>query len=307
MATLELVVAHPLPILTGRLIDPNGRPLASQEAKFWSPKLKGDLAVIAARDFLTNVDGRFRVPVAVRAGPWYFGAQIQFEYTDTSGIRHRARPQLGETLGPIENDLGDVRFAPMSELARGVVLDERGQPLANPDVHVDVHGPSNEDLRFEAHIDIHEHADGSFEVFGERLPARDLRWEIAASALGYERSESSPFTPGARDLRLHLGLGGTLQGNVEFVPPGYGYSNRVVVLRAPTGDSERTEELHCLLDDQGQFRFCASRPGTFTLKAIGGHDQLVTLDGLELVSGQACTDPRLAKLVVSTRDGRWHR
>ncbi len=305
MATLELVVEHPLPILTGRLIDSHGRPLASQEAKFWSPKLKGDLAVIAARDFLTNVDGRFRVPVAVRAGPWYSGAQIQFEYSDTSGIRHRARPQLGETLGPMENDVGDVRFAPMSELARGVVLDERGQPLANPDVFVDVHGPSNEDLRFEAHIDIHEHADGSFEVFGEHLPARDLRWEIAASALGYERSESSAFMPGARDLRLQLGLGGTLQGNVEFVPPGVNYRYHVVVVRADeVRDQEPMKELACSLDDKGHFHFGASRPGTFTLKAIGGYQKSVTLEGLELVSGQVCTDPRLAKIVVIASDGR---
>lgn len=305
-ATIDLVVEEPLPIVLGRLVDPDGRPLASHEAKMTWPS-SNDAASTLTKDFETNVDGRFRVSVGRRAGAWGPAAdRVRFEYRDAMGLRHRGWPKLAEMLGPRENDLGDVRFAPMRELARGVVLDERGQPLSNPDVFVDVHGPSNEDLRFEAHIDIHEHADGSFEVFGEHLPARDLRWEIAASAQGYERSESSAFTPGARDSRLQLGLGGTLEGNVEFVPAGYAYS-KVVLLRAPKGDPERTDELHCRLDDQGHFRFCASRPGTFTLKAIGGHDQLVTLDGLELVGGKACDDPRLLKIVVTTPDGRWHR
>ena len=165
--------------ITGRVLDPDGQPVANAEVRTWFMA-----ANIGTGDFYrTDEAGRFEILVQQR---------VAHDLT-VSDAENRWSELYARQVEPGTRDL-ELRFSPAVFM----------------DVHVtDEHGVELGEGKYALDLD----GDGSMTVRQEpagpgraRVRVPNTRFRLTASALGYERGEQGPFEPGAAPLEVAFAL-----------------------------------------------------------------------------------------------------
>ncbi len=308
--TVVLRVGAPRPAFVGRIVTPDGTPVADLS-------ITADLIETGAvsggtrnvRACTTGADGGFRFEFDREPGNAP-GAQLRIGRVVWRGrvgsLESVASIDVPDEIVSGEFDVGDVPFAGNELLLAGTVQDEQGRPLANATVGLMEHTysmRSSADGVSVARTD----ASGRFELRGA-VEGRPV--EVGVGLDGYILDDDSVLRLGATDMILVLRPAGGIAGSVQ-VPDGVDPSDiRVGV----TGDPQRNNDTDSRFGDSGllaslvdgEFQFTTLRPGTATVRiAIGyfGEETLLSIDDIDVVAGTISRDARLQNIDLSRHLG----
>lgn len=155
-ATLTVQCPVPDSRLKGRVLDEEGKPLASTELAFWTELVvAGGMATSTGYVNLhTDDGGRFDVligPGPTGPGPAGDWETLKFSIRDhdrATGSTRLASFEFDVPLEPGTKDLGDVVLALPPLLVSGIVVDDEGEPVSGASIHVEVKeflGPAPKD------------------------------------------------------------------------------------------------------------------------------------------------------------------
>ncbi|MEM7308020.1 MAG: carboxypeptidase-like regulatory domain-containing protein [Planctomycetota bacterium] len=274
------------PTLAGRLLDPEGRPVAERN-------LQGRIAV-DDEDGGTNdtpirgetdAGGRFRI--AVRYVPEGASPRLELVPEPREGEAPLlARAAFELPLGPGDNDLGDLHCTAAPLLFRGRVTNPDGEPiywaLVRP---YRKHYDDAERFRwFELPgLDAYSDRDGNFVAYGE-LDAGE--YAVRARKDGFVPSDYLPLTPGAA-FELVLDRVGAVEGALvldESVPSSW------ITVRS-RNDMRRGVPPSA----SGTFRLEGLFPGEHVVDVLlkGDATPLLEVEGVLVRGGETVRDPRL--------------
>lgn len=201
----ELVLGSDHPVVSFRVLAPDGRALAQAELELARSSFLG---TVEKSTLTTDDDGRFTLD-----------GQVTFFESGAFGVTHRTaggeiwmgRAGLPDGLSPGWNDGGDIALEPEPLLVAGRVVDGRGAPVADAEVSV---GAEQRGWSFgEAKVVRGKcDASGNFELRG--LWTEDT-FPIRASAAG-QRSQEQEARQGERDVVLVLTPRFVLTGELAF-------------------------------------------------------------------------------------------
>ena len=284
---VELRVPAEAPVLTGRFVSLDGAVLRDEiELQIEGPGEGGNLRVV------TDASGVFRVVSSVlRAGTT---PNIQ---AGANGHEDPPRRLIGEVplTRPLTggvNDLGDIALAPAPELVRGRVEWSDGSPVLETLLHVS-RERRRDNWSMDATIRIDLAEDGSFVAWG-LADQRRCRIHASVRELAVD-VEPIEFVPGARDVVIRLERGATVEANflVDDDTPWRSFqftlarttpSTTPAQHRITNPDKRRLRSKWSMVA-AGSYRVLVEMPGTA--------NPLLAIDGLEVVAGRACDDPRL--------------
>ncbi|MBX3463452.1 MAG: carboxypeptidase regulatory-like domain-containing protein [Planctomycetes bacterium] len=198
-------------LLAGRALHADLEPLGPTQlpAAVWHGE-----RVLQTGGLHTLADGRFDFVLAARGEPPPFVLLARFELTPmgkppaTAG----ARAALSTLQGGRRVELGDLVFGALPPLATGVVVDDRGEPIAGVDVRVQGklatrRGESWQDL---PQLATRTDDGGAFELLGE-LPPGELRLRGDTDR---HFAATEPLRLQGQRLRLCLERNGIVRGRV---------------------------------------------------------------------------------------------
>jgi len=211
LVELELVLGSDHPVVSFRVLDPTGSPLARSELELARSSLFGALD---RSQLTTDAEGRFTLDGSVN---FFEGGAFSVTHRPAEGEPWMGRASLPGDPAPGWHDGGDIRLTAEPLLVAGRVVDARGTPVAGAEVLV---GRESRWTWGEAAV-IRGKCDerGAFELRGmwaeEAFPlhARAETW----------RSPEQEVRQGARDVVLVLTPRHTLSGELlvdEGVDPG---------------------------------------------------------------------------------------
>lgn len=285
---VRLEVGRAVPVLLGRILDPDRRPIAAArlelDARFGGPGMGVTTATDAA--------GRFRCG---------FDA-TDFEPQEATELVLVARQPRGEAyhgrilrprFGDGETDLGDVALARSPLVARGTVVDEEEQPVRRASVTFlrdATPGPGYSGTRLE---EVQTDALGRFEwraqVEGDSIGVR-----VAAD--GFAGPDTQVVPAGTDGLRFVLVRGGWLAGRVLFTLslwPSFELWREGELVNTPFSTGG--------FGQPGRFRLGPLSAGTYSLAcSYPWSTERSWIDGLVVVAGSESTDPRLDPLDLRT-------
>ena len=301
VAVLELVVAKPYSALTGRFIGPDGLPLTRVAAWLtpclshedpeaaptivpWGPR-SSPLHCEDGGRFVTDDQGRFRLRAAQNSED--SGWQLHFAFIDRDKRTLSAIIPAPARLTLPETALGDVRFAPLRELASGVLIAPSEMTIVHPWVELRS-GTGRDAVSAEVRVS----PEGSFSAWTQSdAPS----WFLRAGTSVCEGTPPLEIAAGATDLKIALGGGGFVRGRVladDDMSPG-----NFLVHLAPVSDHGREgEDLFAEPGTDGRFIFALAAAGTFDLHVSNLKmlwNEVATLEGLVVEAGKDCADPRL--------------
>jgi hypothetical protein len=265
---VEVLVPDWFTVLSGRLVDPGGKPWSGLQADLL---LGGRAGRVEGESVRTDEDGRFELPLRLReptppyvleihaeAGDQPVGALVEVPRLD-SGRRH---------------ELGDLVVAGLPVLASGTVRDDRGQPIAGADLQLQAFAPGVRDRsgaevgawQEVAYVRAASAEDGSFRLFGE---TRGEPVRVRARARGHTEAVSPTLAFGGTFDPTLLRVGTLVaRGHLpDWLPRG-----AVQLELSQGGRVVRREELRARRE--GEFR-----AGVGGL-APGAYDLVCTLRGI---------------------------
>jgi protocatechuate 3,4-dioxygenase beta subunit len=313
---VRLAFRRPRIELHGRLIDGDGRPLASQSVNvdYFGP-LGAPADCVPSRTS-TDREGAFRLPVS-RHLETSQGAMLAFDCEsrrDASRVSGTIRiPKLGDAE---RLSLGDIVMSPAELLAAGTVVDDGGAPLAG--ALVALYQPK---VRATGSVRDGPRTSGPLQVFEERSVktdeagafaitlARRARFEegvrftfgLSAELDGYEfASTTTDLKPGATGVKIALTGAVAIEGRLllpDEAPLGkleiaVRYENEAGLLNG--GEMRLTD---CIRSDGG-FRLTRVEPGTATIEVAlkGSAEPLFRATGVVLRRLETNRDARLATI-----------
>jgi hypothetical protein len=210
-----------------------------------------------------------------------------------------AIPDGGLDLGEIVLDHGPLLLA-------GHVIDAGGGPIQRAHFElsasadsIDAQAPT---LLVAPSIGSRE--DGSFALVArdERAPAPGAQLLLTTTCRGYVTDARHPVRLGESGVEIRLASAGSLEGTLELVE-GMAPGDLDLVLVSGTNQKN---SLH---PQARTFRFDSLAAGVYSLQALTAASRwssdrvpLAQVDGLQVVAGEACRDPRLQPLRIE--DGR---
>lgn len=212
--------------------------------------------------------------------------------------RGEAHVPLRGATGPGAHALDDVALHDEVPIVQGVVLDESGQPVSGVDL-IATHGFATSggsgfrNLGDGAPADhrVRSGRDGSFVI--KAFAPRATSPKLAVYGDGERillRGEDPQ--PGAERHEVVVAKGARISGRTTHaIEPG-----RTLIVRAR--DREEREQSGYVEAD-GTFVITGLAPGRYALLVYDAEiweQALATIEGLELVAGEACADPRLASI-----------
>ena len=291
--TIDLLVAPGDGMLSGRLLDGAGTPLAGARSTFLVSTLAGRLE---GEEIVLDAAGRFHLPYKVRP---QHQAPFRLEVR-----RDEVQPPAGLVMAlatlpaAIVTDLGDLRLEALPLLAHGAVTDDRGAPIAGATLQLqrerDVGGdrPRREFVD-EAFSLVRSDLDGRFEFHGDLASGR--------SRLRVQAAEHFPFD--TADLALGTRLDVVLQRRSRVVGtvmmPEW-MSSKAVRVRLESAVDPQSRREDQVRDHQGKkyLYFDWVKPGIYNLQLSlqGFPDPFLQVDGLQILPGQMTLHPRLTDL-----------
>ncbi|MBI5364137.1 MAG: hypothetical protein HZA53_13235 [Planctomycetes bacterium] len=310
---LQITVDRARPVLTGRLLDPQGTPLRRVRAWLLEGRIFDETASEYVADpelrskecFETDLEGRFRVRSGLLRDPRIDDRlRVRIVYRGADG-RHELDTRLPSTLESPEHSLGDLRFAPKRPIGRCRVYDERGSTLV--DARLRARFLNTEGVNEEWWVDPSwvRVEGGARELSAE---FRGQRVMVVADAPGYEASEPVELVPNGPELRIVLGSGGWAVAKL-LGKSGFELDRCVPMFVRPEFDLEKqlrrgiALQSNCARDADGALRFAAARAGRFDFVVLDAREGSVLerIGGIEFRSGVACDDPRLSGVEVGWR------
>ena len=166
---VDLVVAPEAGMLFAKLVDDNGAPIADQKPSLLLTSRSGRLE---GEEIITDKDGRFHLPYFARANqlpPYRLEIRLN-QNVPTVGF---AAP-LAQLPQAMVTDLGEIALSDLGEYARGIVVDDGGNPVAGADIQLQRGRPSgnNSELRYsdQAFVKTSTDEQGQFQIFGSFEP-----------------------------------------------------------------------------------------------------------------------------------------
>lgn len=293
----EIVLRMPshFALLSGRLVDAEGRPMGALPA---SMQVNGSRGPLSTEGITTSAGGRFELAFKV--------AQSASGYT--LDVRRTAEDSPAGALVVLPNlvpgrrcDLGDVRLATLSVLAFGTVRDDRGQPVGGAKVSLQSFRPAagrggvgswvHEATAARAETD----ADGQYQLFAERRP---LRLRLEARAGGHAAAQS-------RDLGLGERVDFTMERHgvisVKGTAPSWLPRSAMSYVLSRDGAKVRDRAFSTRSGGAFQFRIDSLVSGIYdvaiTLRGVGR--PLAEFVGVVVAPGAEASDSRLADIDLS--------
>ncbi len=225
--------------------------------------------------------------------------RLQFWSSPESSVAAPASVELhlDGDLAPGIQELGDLVLVDQPLMISGIVVDDGGNPIADADVEL-AHAFPGEGGAIDWRLSgpgMSTAEDGKFSFHG---PWSSGPIGLDVNVDGFIAREIQSFAVGAKDVRVQLRRGGTIEGSVVFDD---GLSPDDFTLScAPNGAPESEWERDGLLESptrdshRAAFKFEGLAPGKVrvTFSARGG-PELLALDDVDVVAGKPSTDPRL--------------
>lgn len=224
--------------------------------------------------FPTDASGALHIPLT---DPWSSG-EARYAQINVAGLG-QALVDLAREFPPGTTDLGDVRIGDGPRIAKGRVVDERGEPLSNARVQlVRFDNESQSERLPTAGLPrIATGLDGTFELIGLADP--DV-YGLRVTASGYVTARR-PLVLGEQGIVIALAEYGSIRGNLVFT--GELTRESVQVWLADGSGFARTIEV----ESKGFFRVVDVVPGKWELRVqrAQSHDVLARVGGIEVAAG----------------------
>lgn len=255
-------------VLAGHLRLADGTPLGTDPvaAALWS----GDRDLVAA-GVHPVADGRFDLVLTGRDEPPPFVLHLRRPVPAADGAPREfgARVHVAELTGGRRVELGDIVFGELPPLVSGLVVDDRGEPIAGATVRVQSKQPERQrgdPWRGLPQLQARTADDGTFCVHGE-LPRGELR---VRADTDQHFAASEPLQIQGQQVQLRLDRNGIVRGRA-LLPDWIADGTATLALR-PVDETLRQEQTRSVpLRRRGGGRFTVEplRPGRF--------DAIVTL------------------------------
>lgn len=297
--TIELRAGASVAVLHGRVLDEGGTPLAGG-VQFDLSIRAGGVHGASSGSLDTDQRGEFRVEVPATSGePAVRTLVLRNRRTRFDEPLATAERSFDGDLAPGVHEVGDFVLASQPVLAGGRVLDDLGRPIARALVTVrTASAPGARRPWSDEHAASGYSAeDGRFLLSGT---AATSTLGLDAEERGHVRFETLAIAAGARDLEVVLTRGASVRGEV-VVDDGLPLADVIVraVLGSEAKDGWRHQGLPLPLPvpGRGTFSIQALPAGRASVEfSVRNGPVLVRLDGVELVAGEACADPRLLEV-----------
>jgi hypothetical protein len=304
--TVDLVIAPDASMLAGRLLSPDGEPLGGARATFLVTSPRGRLE---GEEVRLDPTGRFHLPCNPgrgHTGP--LALQIRHEertidviesdgktataiHEQTNGLLLPLPPLTERTV----TELGDLRLLPLPALAHGIVVDDRGQPVAGAQLQLQgerVTGRDGGERAFqeEAFVGTRSGGDGRFALLASPQPGR---WRLQVRAPGHFPWQSPDLRPG-QELRIVLPRQARLVA--QLLRPRWLQSSRVQARLVSAIDPRRVRD-EPLRDFRGKSHvfFDWVEPGVYelTLSTPDFPEPFLRVPGIVVAPGQMEEHPLL--------------
>ncbi len=293
--TIDVVVAPKEGMLFGRLLDAADKPLAGLRPSFLINTSTGRLE---GEDVTTDIEGRFHLPYQAfeKNRPPF---RLEIRQNNVRPAAGFAMPLQGLPAGRV-TDLGDLRLDAFAAIARGLVIDDRGQPVPGANVQLvrerDLNGdPPRRAFVDEAFVMARADKEGRYELFGELESAR---YRVRVSTRRHFPFESDDIQPGA-ELDLKLLRNSKVVGTV--LSPSWLPSRdlKVVLVSAVNTKQRREDRIH---DHRGKkyVYFDWVKPGVYNIliSLRSFPDPIMRIDGIQIEPGQQGLHRRLLDLDI---------
>lgn len=300
-ARLEVHIGRTSAVLLGRVLDPEGLPLAGIKLRSRTDT-EGELgAEQRSFEIPTDDQGRFEIDHPLQAEPLGRTSLTVFVPGPAGEERLSATRVLPQDLRPGPHDLGDIVLEVPPLLASGVVLDEGGEPVQGLWVTPALKKSWSRDRPEDFHWD----ETMSHRVRSDEKGAFELRAHVAAQPLRLSargrglRGDPVETVVGASGIVLRVTGTGAIEGSVLLDP---GIKPSVLSVRAEVQDPPRGEASvwasPTRLAEDGSFRIEDLRPGTYTLslQASSGRSSLPTFRDVAVRAGGVTRDARFDPL-----------
>lgn len=296
---LALRTGPDVAVLSGRLVDSEGKPAGERAVRVRLGATGAGLFPDGAWSQRTAADGVFAIDTAplaeVPAGATLAVTLLSEQGTQLAVAR---RPLPGE-LRAGSQFLGDFELVELSVAAAGVVVDSGGQAIAGATITASVPLVATQDeeaeFRREPELDpCQSDAEGRFEIRGEGSSAMV---SLAARRSGWV-GDPLLVQRGERDVRLVLGSGGTLAGQVLLDPSLLPTLVLVQGMRHEKTESVEQVDKHGVLAADGRFSLGNLRPGGYALRVVYAPtgNVLGRVDDLLVQPGGTTRDERIDPL-----------
>ncbi|MCU0864216.1 MAG: hypothetical protein MUC36_10515 [Planctomycetes bacterium] len=293
-------------VLAGRLLLAPDRPVAggTVAAALW--RADRDVSALVLHPI---ADGRFDLVLGQRQEAAAFWLELRLELPAPAAAdgapsgpptRLGARVRIPNLAGGSRHELGEVLLAPLPLLVHGIVVDDRGEPIADADVHVQQQDPPAPDRDpAEAFHTLplfrtRSGPDGTFAIDGE-LPPGALRVRADTDR---HFAASLPLPRPGQPLRLEIARNGILRGRVllpDWLP------DRAISLQLvpfdPAAQPRGTMAIELGRGRGGRFVVEPLRPGRYDARVLlrNVNEPLLVLPDVFVQPGET-VDPRLRPL-----------
>lgn len=300
--TVLAALTELLPVLSGRVVGPDGEPLAGYrlDARLVTDTAESKQSIVHAA-LRTDAEGRFRMPLSEEPvdPPGRAVLELATDGPDgaplTAAVPLRARPVAGS------NDLGTIALAMPPLIASGRVIDPAGQPIPGARVLVEV--PSTRETTAASNVwrtawELRTRTDpwGRFVVRGE-LDATAIA--LTASHLEHVAGERTETVVGSKGIEIVLERAGELAGNLLLPEgtPGEGFLVRAL------REGDRSASTPGRIDASGAFEVSGLLEGTYTVEILLREepDCSLSIHGIAVREGATTRDERLREVDLRGR------
>ena len=293
--TVKLTAGKPYPVLKGRILDPDGVPLANTwvtgELVSDVDSVRGSVLWRAHTDREGGFEARAPTNRPVSSLRWL---RVHTDLPPRWSAEVDLHPGPGRTV-----DLGDVRLVAEPVLAEGVVVDGEGEPVdwATIRVRKEVHLEGRDETYWDPVNEWMTQTDdvGAFQLLGE-APAGNF--EIYAGKSRWIDADPLPLRPGSTGYRFVLEREGKLAGAVRVAE---GIDPTWLGVRVEPEHRPRTARVwppRERVSNDGTFLVAGLPAGmarvTFLLE--GREDPVAVVEDVEVRAGEVSRDPRLQGL-----------
>ncbi|HUR28243.1 MAG TPA: carboxypeptidase-like regulatory domain-containing protein, partial [Planctomycetota bacterium] len=304
--TIELIFGLPTPlaahpVLLGRVVDEQGRPLGQTAFVANINARGGGNSAFDLQRFTTSPEGRFRVVMPVGAAADFSGEISLGRNIGATGAQEiEARFLLDSRIHEGENEIGDLVLRSPQCLAAGRVVDDTGAPVPNALVDGDVlqEFDGQKIWKNDSRLAGKAAADGTFTIVAT-IPAGRIR--LRASRRGWVDGENADFVPGATNVWITLTRSSRIEGHVLL--DDVGASTSFWIRAARKSDSSQQHNLFrdrekTRVKPDGSFLLPDVRPGSTDLAIFVENvwTDVLVLEGLKLSPGETSNDPRLGAI-----------
>lgn len=284
--------------VVGRVLGLDGKPLASARLGIEIEQRGPGRGSSQGNNLRTDPAGRFRYQIEDPSLPAGVKRTLTVSQNPRGSSGAAAKLDLSYNLPPGDVDVGDLRLGLAALVASGIVVDEEGRPVANAHVVMQqkvAYGSAAEEYYWNwiQGGEAFTLADGLFALHND---AEGDEFMISCRSADFW-CEGVVTARGTGGLRLVLRRGGSLRGTL-LVDEGMRVEDLRVELSIPGAPPDPWGRNTAPVQKPGNFVLNVLPPGNYTLRLRDNQSDFTFLElqGLAVVAGAACDDPRLNPL-----------